>query len=157
MYDEDDVRIIGHGTTHSTEAGGRLAMETLIRQKPGMDVVYAINEPAAAGAHAALRALGMKKEVLLVSINGGCPGISRVTAGTLGATAMQYPLRMVSLGIEAVVEFSRTGKKPENTPGLDFHDTSVTLVTDEPVPGIPSISSKQGLKACWGNADRSNR
>jgi len=157
MYDEDDVRIIGHGTTHGTEAGGRSAMETLIRQKPGMDVVYAINEPAGAGAHAALRALGMKKEVLLVSIDGGCPGVRRVAAGALGATAMQYPLRMISLGIEAVVEFAKTGKKPENTPGLDFHDTGVTLVTDKPVAGIPSISSKQGLKACWGNADPSHR
>ncbi len=49
--------------------------------------------------------------------------------------------------IEVVVEFIRTGKKPENTPGLDFHDTGVTLVTDELAPGIPSISSKQNLKA----------
>ena len=33
---------------------------------------------------------------------------------TIGATAMQYPLRMVSLGVEAVAAFVRTGRKPEN-------------------------------------------
>ncbi|MDE0249391.1 MAG: substrate-binding domain-containing protein [Gammaproteobacteria bacterium] len=150
MYDENDVRIIGHGTTHGTEAGGRSAMEALLRQKTGVNVVYTINEPAASGVHAALRARGMEKDVLLVSIDGGCRGVSRVATGALGATAMQYPLRMASLGVKAVVEFVRTGKKPETTPGLDFYDTGVTLVTDEPVAGIPSISSAQGLEACWG-------
>ena len=36
------------------------------------------------------------------------------------------------------------------SPGTDFHDTGVTLVTNRPVPGIPSISSNQSLKECWG-------
>ncbi len=40
--------------------------------------------------------------------------------------------------------------KLENAPGLDFHDTGVTLVTDKRVPGIPSISSEQSMKECRG-------
>ena len=125
-------------------------MDALAREHPQIDVVYAINEPAAAGAHAALRALGMEKDVTIVTVDGGCAGVRDVAAGAIGATAMQYPLRMASLGVEAVAAFKRTGKEPQNTPGLDFHDTGVTLVTDAPVPGIPSISSEQALKECWG-------
>ena len=71
-------------------------------------------------------------------------------AGPLCATAMQFPVRMARLGVEAVVEFVRTGRKPVNTPGLDFHDTGVTLVTDEPARSIPSISAKRALKDWWG-------
>lgn len=150
MRDEDDARIAGSGVSLGTEAGGRMAMQVLMRKEPGIDVVYAVNEPAAAGAHAALRALGVEKGVLIVSVDGGCAGVRNVAAGRIGATAMQYPLRMASLGVEAVLEFYRTGRKPENPPGLDFHDTGVTLVTDRPVPGVPSISTERGLEECWG-------
>ncbi len=105
---------------------------------------------AAAGAYAVLQGLGAQDDVLIVTIDGGCPGVQSVAAGEIGATAMQYPLSMASLGIEAVVEFLTTGARPENTPSLDFHDTGVTLVTEEPVPGIPSIGAEQGLNECWG-------
>ena len=63
---------------------------------------------------------------------------------------MQFPLLMASKGVEAVVEFAKSGKKPAATPGLDFMDTGVELVTDKPVPGVPSITSEEGLKRCWG-------
>ena len=149
-YDEDDPRIVGSGTTGGTEEGGRAAMDALAREHPGIDAVYAINELAAAGAHAALKALGMEKDVTIVTVDGGCRGVRGVAAGAIGATAMQYPVRMASLGVEAAVAFVRTGMKPENTPGLEFHDTGVTLVTDKPVPGVPSISSDRAMKECWG-------
>lgn len=106
---------------------------------------------AAAGAHAAIDGSGMKNDVLIVSVDGGCHGVRKVATGALGATAMQYPLRMDRLlGVEAVVKFVRTGRKPVKTPGLDFNDTGVTLVTDEPVRGVPSISTERALKDCWG-------
>lgn len=61
----------------------------------------------------------MHDDVVIVTIGGGCPGVRSVAAGEIGATSMQYPPRMASLGIEAVVEFLTTGGRPENTPGLD--------------------------------------
>ena len=149
-YDEDDPRIVGSGTTRGTAEGGRAAMDALVREHPDIDAVYAINEPAAAGAHAALKALGLEKDILLVSVDGSCRGVRDVAAGAIGAIAMQYPVRMARLGIEAAVAFARTGGRPETMPGSDFHDTGVTLVTDAPVPGIPSISSASALKKCWG-------
>ena len=93
----------------------------------------------------------MEKDVTIVTVDGGCRGVRDVAAGAIGATAMQYPVRMASLGVGvgAAVAFVRIGGKPENTPGLEFHDTGVTLVTDEPVPGIPSVSTERALKECW--------
>lgn len=149
MYDEDDPRIVGSGATMGTESGGRKAMENLIQKYPEINLVYAINEPAAAGAYSALRALGLEEDVLIVSIDGSCSGVRSVARGEIGATSMQYPLKMASLGVEAVAEYSKTGRKPENTPGLDFHDTGVSLVTKEPVPGVPSLDIDQGLAECW--------
>ena len=57
---------------------------------------------------------------------------------------------MASLGVEAVAEFAKSGKKPEPTPGLEFYDTGVALITDKPVEGVPSITSEEGLTKCWG-------
>jgi fructose transport system substrate-binding protein len=58
---------------------------------------------------------------------------------------------MASLAMEAISEFVKTGKKPEKTPGLNFTDTGCALVTDKPVPGVPSITTKEASKICWGN------
>ncbi len=148
--DEDDPRIVGHDVTNGNEEGGRKAMENLLQKDPEINVVYTINEPAAAGAYEALKAVGREKDVLVVSVDGGCPGVQNIKDGILGATSMQFPLLMASMGIEAIKTYAETGEKPKPTPGLDFFNTGVELITDEPVDGIPSITSEAGLKKCWG-------
>ena len=150
MYDEDDSRIVGSGMTQGSEEGGRTAMESLLQRDPDINLVYTINEPAAAGAYEALKAAGKEKDVLVVSVDGGCPGVRNITDGVIGATSMQFPLLMASLGVEAILKAEETGMKPQTTQGLDFFDTGVTLITDEPVDGVPSITSKEGLAKCWG-------
>ncbi len=150
MYDEKDSRIVGSGMTQGSEEGGRTAMESLLQRDPDINLVYTINEPAAAGAYEALKAAGKEKDVLVVSVDGGCPGVRNIADGVIGATSMQFPLLMASLGVEAILKAEETGVQPAMTEGLDFFDTGVTLITDEPVDGVPSITSKEGLAKCWG-------
>lgn len=148
--DETDPRIIAHEASGAAEEGGRTAMESLLQKEPGINLVYTINEPAAAGAWEAIKAAGKEKDILMVSVDGGCPGVQNIADGSLGATAQQYPLQMASLGVEAIKTFVETGKKPEPTPGLSFFNTGVTLVTDKPAAGVESIDSAKGLELCWG-------
>ncbi|MBB4102264.1 sugar ABC transporter substrate-binding protein [Allorhizobium borbori] len=148
--DESDPRIVGHDVTSGNEEGGRSAMENLLQKDPTINVVYTINEPAAAGAYEALKAVGREKDVLVVSVDGGCPGVKNVVGGVIGATSQQYPLLMASKGIEAIKKYAETGAKPEATAGKNFFDTGVTLVTDKPAKGVESIDTKAGLKKCWG-------
>lgn len=148
--EETDKRIAGHQWGKGAEEGGRTGMENLLQKDPDINVVYTINEPTAAGAYEALKAAGKEKDVLMTSVDGGCPGVKNVQAGVIGATSQQYPLLMASLGVQAVVDFAKTGKKPEPSPGLKFFNTGVSLITDHPVPGVPSITTEEGLKKCWG-------
>ena len=148
--DETDSRIVGHDVTDGNEEGGRRAMENLLAKDPTINVVYTINEPAAAGAYEALKAVGRENDVLIVSVDGGCPGVQNVKEGIIGATSQQYPLLMASMGIEAIARFAESGEVPKNTPGLDFFNTGVNLVTAEPVDGVPSISVEEGMNLCWG-------
>ncbi|TDH34855.1 sugar ABC transporter substrate-binding protein [Pseudohoeflea suaedae] len=148
--DETDPRVVGHDVTAGNEEGGRTAMENLLATDPMINVVYTINEPAAAGAYEALKAIGREGDVTIVSVDGGCPGVQNVADGVIGATSQQYPLLMASKGIEAIAAWAKDGTKPEPTEGKDFFDTGVELVTDQPVDGVPSISVKDGQDRCWG-------
>jgi fructose transport system substrate-binding protein len=148
--DEDDPRIVGHDVTNGNEEGGRKAMENLLQKDSGINVIHTINEPAAVGAYQALTAVGLEGQVLIVSVDGGCPGVKSVAEGVIGATSQQYPLLMAALGIEAIAQYAKDGTKPKPTEGKDFFDTGVNLVTDKPVEGVKSIDVKEGTDKCWG-------
>jgi len=148
--DESDARNVCHDVTNGNEEGGRKAMENCLQKDPGINVVYTINEPAAAGAYEALKAVGMESNVLIVSVDGGCPGVKNVAGGVIGATSQQYPLIMAAKGIEAIAAYAKDGTKPQPTEGKNFFDTGVTLITDKPAPGVDSIDSKKGADLCWG-------
>ena len=149
--DESDARIVGHDVTDGAEEGGRTAMENLLQKDPGINLVYTINEPAAAGAYEAIKAAGKEKDVTVVSVDGGCPGVENVKKGVIGATSQQYPLKMAEMGVQAIVDFSKDeSNKPAPTEGKDFTDTGVTLITDEPQDGVESEDTAFGLENCWG-------
>ncbi len=148
--DENDPRIVGHDVTDGAEDGGRTAMENLLQKDPSINLVYTINEPAAAGAYQAVKAAGKEKDVTIVSIDGGCPGVDNVKAGVIGATSMQFPLKMAQDGIAALAAFAKDGTKPQASAGKDFVDTGATLITDQPQEGVEAKDSAWGKENCWG-------
>ncbi|MCF8512252.1 MAG: substrate-binding domain-containing protein [Rhodobacteraceae bacterium] len=150
MGSETDPRVVGHETSDANPEGGLRAMETLLAKEPGINVVYTINEPAAEGAYQALKNAGKEGQAIIVSVDGGCPGIASVKSGVIGATSQQYPLLMASKGIEAIATFAADGTKPVASEGLSFFNTGVNLVTDQPVEGVESIDSTKGTELCWG-------
>ncbi len=140
----DSPQIVGSDVTKGSTEGGRKAMENILQKADQIDLVYAINEPAAYGGYAALKAAGKEKGVTVVAVDGGCQGVKWVKEGIIGATSQQYPLLMAADGVQAIADYIKTGKKPTSI------DTGEKLVTDHPVPGVPSISVDEGLKLCWG-------
>jgi fructose transport system substrate-binding protein len=121
-------------------------MENCLQKNPDINLVYTINEPAAAGAYQALKSAGKDKGVVIVSVDGGCAGVKNVKAGIIAATSQQYPLKMAALGVDAGVEYAKTGKK-----AAGYTDTGVTLITDKPMTGVDSKDTKVGTDLCWGN------
>ena len=140
-----DPSIVCSQDTRGDQSKGQAAMENCLQKAPDINVVYTINEPAAAGAYRALQTAGKEKNVLIVSIDGGCEGVRNVKAGEIAATAQQYPLKMAALGVDAGVEYAKTGQKVNG-----YKDTGVTLITDKPMPGVDSKDTAFGLQNCWG-------
>ena len=150
MGSETDARVVGHESSDANPEGGLRAMETLLAKEPGINVVYTINEPAAEGAYQALKNAGKEGQAIIVSVDGGCPGIASVKSGVIGATSQQYPLKMAAMGIDAIAAYAKDGTKPVATEGLSFFNTGVNLITDQPVEGVESLDSTKGTELCWG-------
>ncbi len=141
-----DPSIVCSQDTRGDQAKGQTAMENCLQKAPGINVVYTINEPAAAGAYRALKAAGRERDVMIVSIDGGCEGVRNVKAGQIAATSQQYPLKMATLGLTAGAAYATSGQKVSG-----YHDTGITLITDKPAQGIDSKDTAYGLANCWGN------
>lgn len=136
--------------SYGNQTRGQTGMENCIQKNPDINLVYTINEPAAAGAYEALKAAGKEKDVTIVSVDGGCPGVENIKDGVIGATSQQYPLKMASLGMAAIAKIAKGGEKPTTSAGLDFFNTGVALVTDKKAEAVESIDTTAGAKVCWG-------
>jgi fructose transport system substrate-binding protein len=140
-----DASVVCMADSFGDRAKGQTAMENCLQKAPDVNLVYTINEPAAAGAYNALKKAGKEKNVVIVSVDGGCQGVKDVGGGVIAATSQQYPLKMASMGVEAGVEYAKSGKKVSG-----YTDTGVTLIAAKALPGVDSKDVKTGNDLCWG-------
>jgi fructose transport system substrate-binding protein len=140
-----DPAVVCMADSYGDVAKGQAAMENCLQKNPDINVVYTINEPAAQGAYAAIRAAGKTDDVVVTSIDGGCLGVKYVKDGRVAATVMQFPYKMAQMGVDAVAEYAKSGKKPSG-----FVNTGSFLITGKPLPGLESKDLEFGEKNCWG-------
>jgi fructose transport system substrate-binding protein len=140
-----DPAVVCMADSFGDPAKGQTAMENCLQKDPGINVVYTIIEPAAAGAYNALKKAGKEKGVTILSIDGGCQGIKDTASGIITATSQQYPLKMAALGVAAGVKYAKDGKR-----STGYTDTGVTLITAKAIAGVDSKDTKTGLDLCWG-------
>lgn len=142
---ENSPEILGMENTNGDQTKAQTAMENLLQREPDANALYTINEPAAAGAYQAMESAGLEDRITVGSIDGSCTGVENVKRGVIGATVMQFPAKMASEGVKAVVAYAKDGTKPSG-----FVDTGAEVITDEPVEGVASKDTAWGLENCWG-------
>ncbi len=142
----DDPQVVCQQDTQGDQAKGQTAMENCLAANPDINLVYTINEPAAFGAYRAIEDAGRQDDVTIVSVDGGCAGVSGVIDGRIDATSQQYPLLMASLGVENIV------KAVQGEPfATGYTDTGVTLITADPQADVTSEGPVFGVESCWGD------
>jgi fructose transport system substrate-binding protein len=150
-YSGGSYTVACHQPTQGAIDGGRTAMENCLSANPNINVVYAINEPAAEGAYNALKAAGKLSQVQIYAIDGSCAGLKLVTSGEFTADAAQYPGKMAALGVDSIAKLARGGSKPSVSSGKTFFDTGTALVATKSVTGVTIQSPTDAASACWGS------
>src|SRR5256885_13564460 len=86
-------------------------METCLQKSPDINLVYTINEPAAAGAYTALKNAGKAGKGTIVSVDGGCAGVRDVKAGGLAPAPPPEPPEKGAPRGAPPVQHSESGQK----------------------------------------------
>jgi fructose transport system substrate-binding protein len=142
---DGDPQIVGREPANGDQSTAQQKMENLLQRTTDINAVYTMNEPTGRGVYAALQARGLVAGVVMGSIDGGCQGVANVRDGQFQATVMQFPRKMAEEGVKAAVDYAKTGRKPSG-----FIDTGSIVITDKPMPGVPSQDTTWGLENCWG-------
>jgi simple sugar transport system substrate-binding protein len=99
-----EVAIVGRGATECTEEKGLSLAEDILTANAGLTAIYAACGPPAAGAAQALKNAGRDGKVILVGFDFCCGEAEALQAGIENATVAQFPAKMASLGVDALVK-----------------------------------------------------
>jgi fructose transport system substrate-binding protein len=146
--EQTDPALVAMADTEGNRELGEARMAEILAKHPDVNVVYTVNEPAALGALAALKAAKVNlRKTILVSIDGGCQAIKNaVRPGDIDATAMQFPENMAREGVLALAKAAQGGEPPSG-----YLNTGVELITGDPAPGVEAKNVAYGVRNCWGD------
>lgn len=118
------LEIVGRSATNCTEELGISGAEDLLTKTPDLKAIYAACGPPAAGAARAIQTAGVSPDaIVLVGFDFCCGEEEALAAGIEDATVAQFPTKMASLGVDALVRSIR-GETVES-----LIDSGAALVT----------------------------
>lgn len=120
-----EVKVVGQGATNCTEELGINVAQDILTANPEVTAIYAACGPPAAGAAQAIKNASLGRHVILVGFDFCCGEAEALEAGLEDATVAQFPSKMASLGVDALVKAIR-GEEVES-----LIDSGAALVTKE--------------------------
>jgi len=99
------------------EAGGAKdqgykATEDALQANPNIRGIFAINDPSALGARAAIEKAGKTQQVVIIGFDGQPEGKQAIKEGKIYADPIQFPDKMGVQIVEAIVKYSKGEKLP---------------------------------------------
>lgn len=109
------IDIVTELESNAAKDGGAKAMEDALQAFTDLRGVFAINDPAALGARAALEKAGKTDQVGIIGFDGQPEGKEAIRAGKIYADPIQFPDRMGAETVAALVRWSRGETLPPKT------------------------------------------
>jgi ABC-type sugar transport system substrate-binding protein len=103
-----NVKIVADVASHGNVTESQQIMETFIQSHPNMKGVFAINDPTAQGAIAAIKASGL--DIKVVAVDGSQSAIDMIKDGELICSAAQDPKAIGAKAAECVKAYLDGGK-----------------------------------------------
>ena len=125
LEDHPNLREVAAQSSESDYNTGLRVTEDILTANPGVDGIFAANEPGALGAAEAVRGAGKQGEIEIIAWDAAPEELKAVRDGTISALVVQNPFRMGYEGVQGAVKSLRTGEPPSSV------DTGVTFVTKD--------------------------
>jgi ribose transport system substrate-binding protein len=109
------IEIVTELESGGAKDGGAKAMEDALQAFPDLRGVFAINDPAALGARAAIEKAGKADQVGIIGFDGQPEGKQAIRDGKIYADPIQFPDRMGVEIVAAIVRWSRGETLPPKT------------------------------------------
>jgi ribose transport system substrate-binding protein len=113
--DAGRIEIVTELESAGAKEGGYKATEDAVQAFPDLRGIFAINDPAALGARAALEKSGKAAQVKIVGFDGQPEGKEAIRAGHIYADPIQFPDRMGTEIVAAIIRWSRGETLPPQT------------------------------------------
>ncbi|HTH48952.1 MAG TPA: substrate-binding domain-containing protein, partial [Candidatus Limnocylindria bacterium] len=91
------------------------ATEDLLQAHPNLNGIFAINDPSALGAVAALEKAGRTGQVKIVGFDGMPEGKAAIKAGRIYADPIQFPDRIGQIAVQNIVKYLAGDDVPRET------------------------------------------
>lgn len=106
------IEIVTELESNAAKDTGYKAMEDALQAFPDLRGVFAINDPAALGARAALEKAGKTEQIVIVGFDGQPEGRQAIRDGKIYADPIQFPDKMGVQIVESIVRWSKGESLP---------------------------------------------
>ena len=120
------VTIVGEYEGGGAKDNSSAAMKDVLQSSDGLNAVFAINDPSALGARAALEQAGKADSVIIVGFDGQPEGKQAIKDGKIYADPIQFPDRMGVEVVNSIVAHS----KGKDVPGENLIPTQLYKKAD---------------------------
>ncbi|MCA9061679.1 MAG: substrate-binding domain-containing protein [Planctomycetaceae bacterium] len=120
---------------------GNKAAQDLIQKDTDLAAIFAINDPSALGAYAALEAAGRTEQVKIIGFDGALEGKEAILEGKIVCDPVQYPRLIGSRTVEMIVKHFNG----EEVPGEILIESG--LYYQEDAQKDPELKSEQDVES----------
>jgi ribose transport system substrate-binding protein len=101
------IEIVSELESGGAKDMGFKATEDILQAHPEVRGIFAINDPAALGARAALEKAGQADRILIIGFDGQPEGKQAIKQGKIHADPIQFPDQMGAKAVDAIVRHSK--------------------------------------------------
>lgn len=102
---EVPIEVVAQLESEGAKDRGFAAAQDALQSYPGLDAIFAINDPAALGAYAALQKAGRAGEIPIIGFDGQIEGKRAILEGKIHADPIQFPDRMGRMTMTAILAY----------------------------------------------------
>ncbi|MFM8578467.1 MAG: substrate-binding domain-containing protein [Planctomycetaceae bacterium] len=106
------IELVSELESGGAKDAGFKAMEDALQAAPDLRGVFAINDPSALGARAAIEKAGKTEQVLIIGFDGQPEGKEAIRDGKIYADPIQFPDQMGRQIVDAIVRYSKGESLP---------------------------------------------